>query len=152
MRKHRLKLYDFDQKYILLAIHSNAEIFKIAYSLNALLKISLKRESDIDFKDRGIGYCLYKYNSTKYESKMFLFSNKSINSSKILTGSTLFSKLDRASLFIPDYPKVEYFLKIEDGRFNIKDLTEKIISSKNIISCYEAPLKTEKSKYNLIFE
>jgi|TARA_B100001093_G_C26817959_1_gene1010621 hypothetical protein len=152
MRKHRLKLYDFDQKYILLAIHSNAEIFKIAYSLNALLKISLKRESDIDFKDRGIGYCLYKYNSTKYESKMFLFSNKSINSSKILTGSTLFSKLDRASLFIPDYPKVEYFLKIEDGKFNIKDLTEKIISSKNIISCYEAPLKTEKSKYNLIFE
>tara|TARA_B100001063_G_scaffold58504_1_gene52743 strand:+ start:3671 stop:4129 length:459 start_codon:yes stop_codon:yes gene_type:complete len=152
MRKHRLKLYDFDQKYILLAIHSNAEIFKIAYSLNALLKISLKRESDIDFKDSGIGYCLYKYNSTKYESKMFLFSNKSINSSKILTGSTLFSELDGASLFIPDYPKVEYFLKIEDGKFDIKDLTEKIISSKNIISCYEAPLKTEKSKYNLIFE
>ena len=38
MPKHRLKLYDFDQEYTLLAIHSNTEIFKIAYNLNSLLK------------------------------------------------------------------------------------------------------------------
>ena len=84
--------------------------------------------------------------------KIFLFSNKSINSSNLKTESTLFNEFDKASLFIPDYPKVEYFLKIEDGRFNIKNLIEKINSSKNIISCYEANLQTDKSKYNLIFE
>ena len=38
MPKHRLKLYDFDQEYNLLAIHSNTEIFKIASISNSLLK------------------------------------------------------------------------------------------------------------------
>ena len=44
MAKHRLKLHDFNQEYSLLAIHSNAEIFKVAHSLNDLLKISLKEK------------------------------------------------------------------------------------------------------------
>ena len=44
MAKHRLKLHDFSQEYALLAIHSNAEIFKVAHSLNGLLKISLKEK------------------------------------------------------------------------------------------------------------
>ena len=152
MPKHRLKLYDFDQEYNLLAIHSNTEIFKIAYNLNRLLKINLKREADIDFEGNISSYLLYKYCSKKYDSKIFLFSNKSINSSNLKSKSTLFDEFDKASLFIPDYPKVEYFLKIEDGRFNIKNLIEKINGSKNIISCYEANLQTDKSKYNLIFE
>ena len=51
MAKHRLKLHDFSQEYSLLAIHSNAEIFKVAHSLNDLLKISLKRENDIYFEN-----------------------------------------------------------------------------------------------------
>ena len=51
MAKHRLKLQDFNQEYFLLAIHSNAEIFKVAHSLNGLLKISLKRENDIYFEN-----------------------------------------------------------------------------------------------------
>ena len=104
MPKHRLKLYDFDQEYTLLAIHSNTEIFKIAYNLNKLLKISLRREADIDVMDNNSSYLLYKYCSEKYDSKIFLFSNKSIYSSNLKSESTLFNEFDKASLFIPDYP------------------------------------------------
>ena len=46
MAKHRLKLYDFDQDYLLIGIHSNSEIYKLAYEINSVLKFSLKREKD----------------------------------------------------------------------------------------------------------
>ena len=152
MAKHRLKLQDFNQEYFLLAIHSNAEIFKVAYSLNGLLKISLKRENDIYFENFDCKYSIYKYVSSKYKSKMFLFSNKSLNSSKVNTKTTLFNVIDTSSLFITEFPKVEFFLKIEDGEFNIEELIFKINNCKNIVSCYQVNLKRDKSKYNLIFE
>ena len=56
MPKHRLKLYDFDQEYTLLAIHSYTELFKIANNLNSLLKINLRREADIDVMDNISSY------------------------------------------------------------------------------------------------
>ncbi len=152
MAKHRLKLHDFDQEYVLLAIHSNAEIFKVAYSLNDLLKISLKRENDICIENFDYKFSLYKYISSKYKSKMFLFSNRSQNSNKLNAEATLFNELDTSSLFILEFPKVEFFLKIEEGEFNNKDLIFRINNCKNIMSCYQVNLKRDKSKYNLIFE
>ena len=152
MAKHRLKLYDFDQNYLLIGIHSNSEIYKIAYEINTFLKISFKREKDIEFSNNNSIYPLYKYSSLKYDSKMFLFANKSLNFSGIKSDTLLFSEIDKASLFFPEYPKIEFFLKIEDGRFEKKDLLTKLNSCKNIISCYEIDVKTDKSKYNLIFE
>ncbi len=152
MAKYRLNLHDFNQDYALLAIHSNAEIFKVAHSLNDLLKISLKRENDICFENFDYIFSLYKYISSKYKSKMFLFSNRSQNSNKLSAGTTLFNELDTSSLFILEFPKVEFFLKIEEGEFNIKDLIFRINNCKNITSCYQVNLKSDKSKYNLIFE
>ena len=152
MAKHRLKLHDFDQEYALLAIHSNAEIFKVAYSLNDLLKISLKRENDICIENFDYIFSLYKYISSKYKSKMFLFSNRSQNSNTLNAEAALFNELDTSSLFILEFPKVEFFLKIEEGKFNIKDLIFRINNCKNIASCYQVNLKRDKSKYNLIFE
>ena len=152
MAKYRLNLHDFNQDYALLAIHSNAEIFKVAHSLNDLLKISLKRENDICFENFDYLFSLYKYVSSKYKSKMFLFSNRSQNSNKLSAEATLFNELDTSSLFILEFPKVEFFLKIEEGEFNIKELIFRINNCKNITSCYQVNLKRDKSKYNLIFE
>jgi hypothetical protein len=83
---------------------------------------------------------------------MFLFSNRSQNSNKLNAKATLFNELDTSSLFILEFPKVEFFLKIEEGEFNIKDLISRIHKCKNITSCYQVNLKRDKSKYNLIFE
>mgnify|MGYP000478975251 CR=1 FL=1 len=66
--------------------------------------------------------------------------------------TALFNELDTSSLFILEFPKVEFFLKIEEGKFNIKDLIFRINNCKNITSCYQVNLKRDKSKYNLIFE
>ena len=65
MAKHRLKLYDFDQDYLLIGIHSNSEIYKLAYEINSVLKISLKREKDLEFSNINSVYPLYKYSSLK---------------------------------------------------------------------------------------
>ena len=109
MAKHRLKLYDFDQNYLLIGIHSNSEIYKIAYEINTFLKISFKREKDIEFSNNNSIYPLYKYSSLKYDSKMFLFANKSLNFSGIKSETLLFSEIAKASLFFPEYPKIEFF-------------------------------------------
>ena len=152
MAKHRLKLYDFDQDYLLIGIHSNSEIYKLAYEINSVLKISLKREKDIEFSNSNSVYPLYKYSSLKYDSKMFLFANKSLNFSETKSNTLLFNEIDETSLFFPEQSKIEFFLKIEDGRFNKRELLTKLNNCKNIISCYKISLKTDKSKYNLIFE
>ena len=152
MAKHRLKLYDFDQDYLLIGIHSNSEIYKLAYEINSVLKISFKREKDLEFSNNSSVYPLYKYSSSKYDSKMFLFANKSLNFLELKSDTLLFSEIDKTSLFFPEHSKVEFFLKIEDGRFNKKELLTKLNNCNNIISCYEINLKTDKSKYNLIFE
>ena len=79
-------------------------------------------------------------------------ANKSLNFSETKSNTLLFNEIDETSLFFPEHSKIEFFLKIEDGRFNKRELLTKLNNCKNIISCYKISLKTDKSKYNLIFE
>ena len=152
MGKLKLNHFALDDNFHLIAIHSNSEIFKIAFEINNRLKVSLKRIEDISYKNKKVCHSIYKYESLKYDSKMFLFANKSLNFSETKSNTLLFNEIDETSLFFPEHSKIEFFLKIEDGRFNKRELLTKLNNCKNIISCYKISLKTDKSKYNLIFE
>ena len=149
---YRLSSDDLENDYTLIGIHSNIEPYKLAFKINQKLKIQLKRCSyDISFKDKNSIFDLYKHSSETYNTKIYLILNKSFNERKI-RGQLLFENLSESSYLIPELKKVEYFLKIEGGNFNIKTLLNRLIEIDNIISCYRTKITATKSKYNLIFE
>jgi len=149
---YRLSSDDLENDYTLIGIHSNIEPYKLAFKINQKLKIQLKRCSyDISFKDKNSIFDLYKHSSETYNTKLYLILNKSFNERKI-RGQLLFENLSESSYLIPELKKVEYFLKIEGGNFNIKTLLNRLIEIDNIISCYRTKITATKSKYNLIFE
>lgn len=149
---YRLSSDDLENDYTLIGIHSNIETYKLAFKINQKLKIQLKRCSyDISFKDKNSIFDLYKHSSETYNTKLYLILNKSFNERKI-RGQLLFENLSESSYLIPELKKVEYFLKIEGGNFNIKTLLNRLIEIDNIISCYRTKITATKSKYNLIFE
>ena len=149
---YRLSSDDLENDYTLIGIHSNIETYKLAFKINQKLKIQLKRCSyDISFKDKNSIFDLYKHSSETYNTKLYLILNKSFNERKI-RGQLLFENLSESSYLIPELKKVEYFLKIEGGNFNIKTLLNRLIEIDNIVSCYRTKITATKSKYNLIFE
>ena len=152
MGKLKLNHFNLVDNFHLLAIHSSSEIFKIAFEINKKLKVSLKRIEDISYKNNKTSHSIYKYESLKYDSKMFLFSNKSMSDNNQISRGLLFQDFSQLNFILSEFPKTEYFLKIEQGEFNIPWLINILKKCSSIHSCYVVEIKNEKSKYNLIFE
>ena len=152
MGKLKLNHFALDDNFHLIAIHSNSEIFKIAFEINNSLKVSLKRIEDVSYKNKKAYHSIYKYESLKYDSKMFLFSNKSASEDNQASQGLLFKDLSQLNFILSEFPKTEYFLKIEQGEFDIPWLINSLKKCSGILSCYKAEIKNEKSKYKLIFE
>ena len=152
MGKLKLNHFAIDENFHLIAIHSNSEIFRIAFEINNRLKVSLKRIEDISFKDKKAYHSIYKYESLKYDSKMFLFSNKSTLEENQISQELLFQDLSQLNFILSEFPKTDYFLKIEQGEFDIPWLINNLKKCSSVLSCYKVEIKNEKSKYNLIFE
>ena len=149
---YRLNSNDLENDYSLIAIHSNVEPYKLAFEINQKLKIQLKRCSyDVSFENNNSIFDLYKHSSETYNTKLYFVLNKSFNERKF-KGPLFFENLSESSFLIPELKKVEYFLKIEGGGFNIKTLLNKLNEIDTIISCYRTKVTAAKSKYNLIFE
>ena len=83
---------------------------------------------------------------------MFLFSNKSALEENKISQGLLFQDLSQLNFILSEFPKAEYFLKIEQGEFDIPWLINNLKMCSGILSCYKVEIKSEKSKYNLIFE
>ena len=122
---------------------SNITIGKYNLDLNSRI---------ISFKDKKAYHSIYKYESLKYDSKMFLFSNKSTLEENQISQELLFQDLSQLNFILSEFPKAEYFLKIEQGEFDITWLINNLKMCSGILSCYKVEIKNEKSKYNLIFE
>lgn len=152
MGKLKLNHFNLIDNFHLLAIHSSSEMYKIAFEINKKLKVSLKRIEDISYKNNKAIHSIYKYESLKYDSKMFLFSNKSMSDNNNLSGGLLFQDFSQLNFILSEFPKTEYFLKIEQGEFNIPWLINILKKCSSILSCYKVEIQNEKSKYNLIFE
>ena len=153
MAIHRLSANDFESDYNLIAIHSQSEPYKLAFRINLKLKTNLKKSYfDISFKNNNSVFDLYKHVSEVYNTKLYLVSNKSIESSQTTDNQQLFSNYSISSFLIPELKKAEFLMKIEGGGFNIESLIKKLNEIDLVVSCYRAKIKSAKSKYNLIFE
>lgn len=159
MALHKLLVDDFDDdEYSLLAIHCNLEDYRMAYLLNQFLNINLKRSTfDLDFEYTTANYSIYEWEDLNKQTMWHLISNicKREEDSMVSSGS-LFnasSKVIKNYNLIPEYKKVNYFLKIEneETNVNIKDILVNIQKIPQVVTVYDVDATTLKSKNNLIF-
>ena len=152
MTIHKLNSAELENDYTLIAIHSNAEPYKLAFEINLKLKTNLEKSPfDVTFGGNNSVFELYKHVSETYNTILYLISNKSYEKAKADSPS-LFDNLSVSKYLVPELKKAEYLIKIEGGGFKIDSLIKKLNEIDLIVSCYSAKINNNKSKYNLIFE
>ena len=151
---HKLDFIN-DEKFFLIALHSNVEIFFLAYLLNKNLKTSFKKMKYNVINNEN-NYLFERYQSVdkNKREKMDLFSNKSALK-KNQTTDQVFSLFDsnyfKKFFFIDEFKDVDFFIK-KDSINNLDLLIKKIKLIEEIESSYLVDEKLLKNKENLIFD
>lgn len=147
-----------EDSYQLIAVHSSLEAYQLAYLFNKYLGLSLKREKqDIDFKHKELlaVYPLYYFFDGNNESGYYLVSNKfKGNLENLQPSGALFQEgTTLTTNLIPEYKKVDFFLKIQDEteKIDTKSIVRNLNNIPKIITAYSVDVETLKSKENLIF-
>ena len=151
---HKLDFVN-DEEFFLIALHSNVEIFFLAYILNKNLKTSFKKMK-YNIMSNENNYLFERYQSIdeNKREKMDLFSNKStLNKSQAtnqvfsLFNSSYFKKF----FFMNEFKDVDFFIK-KDSINNLDLIIKKIKLMEEIESSYLVDKKLLKNKENLIFD
>tara|TARA_R110000851_G_scaffold61343_6_gene141371 strand:- start:87767 stop:88273 length:507 start_codon:yes stop_codon:yes gene_type:complete len=162
MGKHKLVLEDdFREDFQILAIHCGVEPYKMAFYLNKYLQLRLKRRrTDLEFSKDGleVQFPLFEFEDTTNYMVYDLVSNtcKSATANTTASGGLFGSNASEeyiTTYLIPEYKKVDYFLKItsEHNQVSINKLLSEANKIKSIISSYLIDSEHIKSKNNLIF-
>jgi hypothetical protein len=152
---------DGKDDFSLLAIHFSEEAYVLAYLLNKHLGFHLKRERlDLNYVNDGLeaSFPLFEYKNNVNYTAYSLVANKcksmaaNVNSS----GGLFFDYASEKTVIthlVPEYNKVDFFLKIHSEYENIvlRNIITEINDIKRIISAYEVGVDSLKSKNNLIF-
>ena len=162
MAHHKLILDDYyKDDYTIVAIHCSVEAYKMAFYLNKYLQLELKRRrTDLDFSKDGleVQFPLFEFENNNTYSVYNLVSNKcksllaNTTASDGLFGTSASEEYSMTYL-IPEYKKVDYFLKItsEYETVSVKKILSAINDIKPVISAYLIENDHIKSRNNLIF-
>jgi hypothetical protein len=159
MALHKLQVDDFyDDSYKLIAIHCRVEDYRLAYLLNKHLELKLERkDADIDFKYLESSYSIFEWdNETEYVMWNLISNVCKKEEDSLHSTGTLFSdteKVLKTFYLIPEFKKVDYFIKISDEIQNVDEnlILNKLKAIPQIITSYTVdPLKI-RSKDHLIF-
>lgn len=160
MAVHKLILDNIfeEEQYTLIGIHCTLEDYRVAYLLNKFLQINLSRKTtDLDFNKGKSTYSIFEWEDEKQLIAWHLVSN--------ICKREEFPNYRNVSLFetqepitktfnlIPEYKKVNYFLKIENEYSNSKEryIVNRILGIPQIVTAYSIDACQLKSKNNLIF-
>lgn len=162
MAIHKLDLGEFDEiDYYLIAIHTSLEDYRLAFFINQLLPINLsksKNEIQINIEEGETNFSRFYYYDNEKAITWNLIQNKNeVIQQKKGISQNLFSnvtmEVSTKVFLLPEFKKVDYFLKIE----NVEDTTSvsKIQTALNkidsISTLYTVDINQIKSKNNLIF-
>jgi len=160
MAVHKLILDDVfeDVSCTLIAIHCAIEDYRLAYLLNKSLDIVLIRKpQDLDFNKGNTTYSVFEYEDEQNLIHWNLVSNIcKIETDSQLQQQSLFNahhKVIKSYNLIPEYGKVNYFLKI-DSEFNNskeKKIINNLLKIPQIAMAYNVDISSLKSKEHLIF-
>lgn len=135
----------------LFAIHSNLEDYALAYALNSVLGLHLRRTvKDLEL-DRDGFFVVFEWKDQTSYREWTLFKNSGTEYSR---GSEvgLFKnepEVKRRSL-IPEKREVDFFLKLEGDEKNLK-LLPGLLSIPKVSTAYRLETAKLKSRYNLIY-
>jgi hypothetical protein len=162
MAIHKLDLGEFDEiDYYLIAIHTSLEDYRLAFFINQMLPINLsksKNEIQINIKEGETSFSRFYYDDIESGISWNLIQNKNevIQYNKV-NNQNLFSdvamEVSIKVFLLPEFKKVDYFLKIEHNEDTINvSKTQLLLNTINSISTvYIVDTNKIKSKNNLIF-
>ena len=162
MAVHKLDFDDFDEiDYHLIAIHTSLEDYRLAYFINQKLTINLginKDQIQINIKEGETKFSRFYYYNIEKGIYWNLIQNKNeVIQQKNEIRQNLFSNINlevsTKVYLLPEFKKVDYFLKIEnvDEEINGAKIQLLLNTIENISTAYTVETNKIKSKNNLIF-
>ena len=162
MAIHKLDFGEFDEiDYHLIAIHTSLEDYRLAYFINQKLSINLSKsenEIQINIKEGETKFSRFYYYDTEKTISWNLIQNKNeVIQQKNDNGQNLFSNINvevsTKVYLLPEFKKVDYFLKIEDTEetINLLEIQTLLNTIDNISTVYVVETNKIKAKNNLIF-
>lgn len=159
-----LKLTDWELEdtYVLLAIHSTVESYRLAYLLNKYLNMQFVRtayDHDIILTDAIAHYPVYKFEDHMQSLSLYLVPNKyngTLRTTNTVVG--LFSEQEQdvtvKTVLIKEFKDVDYLLKIEvdDTEYDVAGMVKSFQGISQIISVYPVDAHIIKQPDYLIFE
>ncbi len=160
MATFKLTIDEFDEvNYELIAIHTSLEDYHLAYFINQKFPILLSRnknEIQVNTKGGETYFSRFTYENTDQEITWDLIQNKNeVTIQKTNPTKTLFSndsqEIAARAYLLPEFNKVDYFLKIENPQTPAIEIIGAIKKIKSISTIYSVNASQIKSKNNLIF-
>lgn len=162
MAVHKLHIDEFDEvDYQLIAIHTSLEDYRLAYFINQNLPIILRKSDcniQISNKNGETQFTRFIFEDEKAGISWDLIQNKNdmllapqgINQGLFADSNSSFST---KGYLIPEFKKVDYFLKIDNcgGSIDAGKIATKINKIERISTVYTVDVESIKSKNNLIF-
>jgi hypothetical protein len=162
MAIHKLDFGEFDEiDYSLIAIHTSLEDYRLAYFINQKLHVNLNKsikEIQITVKEGETHFSRFHYYEKKKEISWDLIQNKNeVIQQQKEENQSLFSNVNleiaTKVYMLPEFKKVDYFLKIENSNenLNLLKIQNELNTIDNIATIYIVDTNKIKSKNNLIF-
>jgi len=162
MAIHKLDLGEFDEiDYHLIAIHTSLEDYRLAYFINQKLPINLgksENEIQINIKEGETKFSRFYFYDKEVAISWNLIQNKNeVIQQKNDTNQNLFSNIkmevSTKVYLLPEFKKVDYFLKIEnlEETIEVEQIQSLLNTIDSISTAYRVETNKIKSKNNLIF-
>ena len=157
MGNFKMVMDDFVERdsFILMAIHCTLEDYRLAYILNSLLNLKLKRK-DCDLDVGEAKYSFFEWEDSSQLITWTLLSNICRIEERTKEGDkSLFNNrqnIVKTYNLVPEHKTSNYFLKISQQTecFNEQEVIDKLLSMPQLILAYEVETENLKSKPNLI--
>ena len=162
MAIHKVYIEDFEEEdYHLIALHTSIEDYRLAYFLNKELGIGLsKSKFDIPLQVKKVNtsFVRFTFEDAKKIIQWDLVQNKNeIENLENTTTTDLFSNTKNSftssAYLVPEYKKVDFFVKIENAanEIDLDMIIAKISKIEAVKLVYSVAKDKIKSKNNLIF-
>jgi hypothetical protein len=161
MTIHKLHIEDFDEiDYQLIAIHSTLEDYRLAYYINQNLPINLQKGNcniQISNKESETQFTRFVYEDSKDISWNLVQNKNDVFAPSQKSNQGLFAesnnKFSTKIYLIPEFKKVDFFFKIENGKvkIDVSKITNCIKKIDRVSTVYAVEVEKIKSKNNLIF-
>ncbi len=159
---HKIHLDEFEKSnYLLVAIHTSLEEYRLAYFINQKLPINLskcKKEIQIKSKEGETQFARYIFEDKKNGFFWNLIQNKNeITIQNKKNNQGLFTNTQNSFAakvyLLPEFKNVDYLLKIEniEDSLEIPKITTLLNTIERVSTVYTIEIENIKSKNNLIF-